>query len=147
MKFKINVIVTRFFFSLSLSLFSLHFHNVSNWKYKKIFFFFLSFFLFVFSEQISFSQVYLIRCQNHMSEAIREEKRKITYLKSAQILMLEINDTTFQRMYVRDYKSNENTIYSKRSKSFWLIKWVDEKKAHIYDRKIFLPNKMLPFYD
>ncbi len=42
-----------------------------------IFFFSDLFSLFFFSfyrEQISPSQVYLIRCQNHMSEAIREER-------------------------------------------------------------------------
>jgi len=61
-------------------------------------------------------------------ERSNQRKRKITYLKNAQILLLWIDDTTLVRMYVRDYKSNENTIYSKRSKSVWLIKMRWEEK-------------------
>jgi hypothetical protein len=59
------------------------------------------------------------------------------------MLLLWIDDTTLGRMYVRDYKSNENTIYSKRSKSVWLIKtrWEEEEKKNVHDRKISLPTK------
>jgi hypothetical protein len=46
------------------------------------------------------------------------------------MLLLWVDDTTLGCMYVRDYKSNENTIYSKRSKSVWLIKtrWDEERE-------------------
>ena len=48
-----------------------------------------------------------------------------------------------RRMYVRDYKSNENTIYSKRSKSVWVIKTrCDEgRKKCLYYRTSSLPPK------
>jgi hypothetical protein len=52
-------------------------------KKKLVFLFFLISFFFFFGsggggEQISPSQVYLIRCQNHMSEAIEEKERSLT---------------------------------------------------------------------
>jgi len=61
--------------------------------------------------------------------AKQSEKKKKDHLpKERKMLLLWIDDTTLGRMYVRDYKSNENTIYSKRSKSVWLIKMRREEK-------------------
>jgi hypothetical protein len=40
------------------------------------------------SEQISPSQVYLIRCQNHMSEAESEKKKKDHLPKERKMLLL-----------------------------------------------------------
>ena len=54
-----------------------------------------------------------------------------------------------RRMYVRDYKSNENTIYSKRSKSVWVIKTrCDEgrKNAYIIERVLFHQNVPISFF-
>jgi hypothetical protein len=60
----------------------------------------------------------------------KQSEKKDHLPKERKILLLWIDDTTSGRTYVRDYKSNENTIYSKRSKSVWLIKtrWDEERK-------------------
>ncbi len=115
----------------------------------QIFLSFLISFFFFFSEQISPYHHRCIWSDAKITWAKQSEKKKKDHLpKERKMLLLWIDDTTSGRTYVRDYKSNENTIYSKRSKSVWLIKTrCDEEKKNVHDRKIFLPTKCSLFME
>ena len=154
----INIIVVRFHFLRILTLMKRRsWTRKFSCRYILILFVFLHFFFLLNSFQwtnITTTGVLNQMVKSH--ERIRPRKKKvfelhyekkITYLKSRKCCCCCCESMTQLRacVDVRDYKSNENTIYSKRSKSVWLVKtrrWEREKErernSHIkLSRSIF----------